>query len=156
MVYSGDPATSPIDAVRFWLGDTGDPSLLTDPEIQYVIDTNPAAGGDPILLAASLCGTLIAKYSGWVSISADGVSYSGDQLANKYNALATQLRAEHAQRMVSTGAPVLAADDFPYTIPRNFRMGMYDNLQAGVQGPLPINRLEWPEEEDPANYNPTP
>jgi len=152
MAYSGDPAASDVDAVRFWLDDVKDPPLLSDTEIQYVIDTDLAAGGDPLLLAAACCTKLAAKYAGNVAITADGVSYSGNQLADKYNQLATTLREESTQRAIYGAKPVSASDQY---VPRAFRVGMYDNPQAGPQEPLPKEYLEWVY-LDSGNYHPEP
>lgn len=44
--YSGDPSTSDLDAVRFMLGDTSEDNfVLTDPEVQYLIDTETSLYG---------------------------------------------------------------------------------------------------------------
>lgn len=153
MPYSGDPSDSTIDAVRFWLNDVSDPPLLTDMEIEYVISFDPFIADDPLLIAAECAMKLASKYAGQVAITADGVSYSGNQLADKYNQLASTLRTESAQRSTRGAVPVPASDCY---IPRNYRIGMFDNPQAGVQGPLPVEYLQWEYDEDPANYQPTP
>ena len=153
MPYSGDPSSSLADAVRFWLDDTGATPLLSDAEIAYVIATDVTANTDPIRIAAACCTKLISKYAGRASITADGVSYSGDQLQDKYTRLATALRQE-AERRDSFGAkPVFAADCPP---PRNFREGMYDNPEAGWQQPVAREWIDWDDWDDPANYQPSP
>lgn len=153
MPYTGDPSHSEVDAVRFWLDDVADPPMLSDAEIEYMFDSDPASGADPLLVAAACATKLAARFTGEVSISADGVSYSGDQLAGKYLQLATELREESTRRAVTGAKPVFASNHY---VPRSFRIGMYDNPQAGLQGPLPIEHLEWHEPLDPANYHPEP
>ena len=45
--YSGDPAASDLDAVRYIIGDTSeDMSLLTDEEIKYELSNNEDVGID--------------------------------------------------------------------------------------------------------------
>ncbi len=143
MAYSGDPAASEIDAVRFWLGDTSatDP-LLNDAELRYVNDLyQDYSGGDARLLAAAACDYLMAKYAGQMTISADGVSYSPGELTDKYTALAKQLREAYA-RGTGPGAPTARTADVPL-----FSLGMYDNPEGLSQfGSADEDR--W----DPSNY----
>lgn len=40
MSYSGNPADSPKDKLRFKVGDTNDSELLTDDEVNYIISEN--------------------------------------------------------------------------------------------------------------------
>lgn len=124
MSYSGDPATSGLDAVRFWAQDTGATGLLSDTEVEYLITySGLEPDGEPIEIAAMVADRIAAKYAGEVSINSDGVSYSGDQLQQKYSALAKELRQTHS-RIASMGS-------YPYIgglhASRNFGVGMHDN-----------------------------
>lgn len=141
MPYSGDPAASDIDAVRFWAQDTGNPPLLTDAEINYLI---AFAGGDegvtvsPVLVAAYACDRIASKYVGWVNINADGVSYSGDQLQQRYNALAAELRKSEKRLQEAGAFPFvggIAIDTAPIPGVKepNFGIGMDDNPEGYPQ-----------------------
>lgn len=139
--YSGNPAASPIDAVRFWINDTDVPTnaLLQNEEIQYVITLlTPSNGGDPLFVAAWCCQVIAGKYAGEISITADGVSYSGDQLQDKYLKLAQSLRDQYNQFRGLGGAPYaggILEGEFtaPGTKSPEFGIGKDDNLRAGGQ-----------------------
>lgn len=140
MPYSGDPSASAVDAVRFWVQDTGKPPLLSDTEIEYLIAFSGVdAAGAPIQVAVLAANQIAAKYAGEVSISADGVNYSGDQLAQKYTALASQLRNADNQRRAYGAAPyvggILTGEAPPWgTNPPQFGIGKDDNPEVGYQG----------------------
>lgn len=58
--YSGNPADSDLDAVRFMVGDVDDDNfILSDPEVQYLIDNSASA-----IMAASEAATMIAANFG--------------------------------------------------------------------------------------------
>lgn len=139
--YSGNPSTSPTDAIRFWLQDTDVPdnALLQDEEIQYFTTLlAPLNGADPQIVA-SYCATVIAgRYAGEVSITADGVTYSGDQLQQKYTTLASTLLSQYNQLRALSGAPYVGGIERgdwpdPSLRPKNFELGMDDNFRAGRQ-----------------------
>lgn len=61
MPYTGDPATSPTDRVRFLVGDTSLSSPdLSDPEVAYLLDDE---GDDTRRAAARAAEVLSAKYA---------------------------------------------------------------------------------------------
>jgi hypothetical protein len=130
MSYSGDPSSSGLDAVRFWAQDTGNPGLLSDNEIEYLI---AFSGLDPDLtpvdIAALAADRIAAKYAGMVSINADGVSYSGDQLYQKYQALAKELRQSAKTMQGWNAVPFAGASP----LGMQFAVGMHDNPQAALQ-----------------------
>lgn len=139
MPYSGDPSASDIDAVRFFAQDTGTAPLLSDPEVQYLIDL---AGVDatvaPRFIAAQAAELIAARYAGEVSITADGVTYSGDQLQTKYTQLAQNLRDAERRERVNGAFPYVGGvlrgePPSPAVLPPNFGIGMDDNPQAGYQ-----------------------
>jgi hypothetical protein len=142
MPYQGDPSGNPIDAVRYELGDTGTPELLNDSEIQYEITRQaPLNGADPLLVAASCAESIASRYAGEVSITSDGVSYSGDQLQQKYTALAQALRQRYDYNRGQNVTPVaggigMMPDCLPGVRPGNFNLGMTDNVFAGFQRPV--------------------
>jgi hypothetical protein len=139
MPYSGDPATSPIDEVRFWAQDTGTPPLLSDPEITslinyYVVDF-PDGQASPLLVAALAADRIAAKYVGFVNISADGVNYSGDQLQQRWSALAKSLRESEKTLRVAGAGPYVGGilrnqAPPPGVEPPEFGIGMNDNPEA--------------------------
>ena len=138
--YSADPSSSQLDEVRFLVHDTDDTHpLLADEEIEWVLARQRGVYDDPIM-AAAICADIIgARYAGEISISADGVSISGDQLQTKYTTLAAELRATY-KALTGVGGLVYAgglsfldrARD-PYVRPLNFGLGMHDNTRAGGQ-----------------------
>lgn len=143
--YGGDPSTGGTDEVRFLLHDTDAANpLLQDEEIQYVLDRQQDAYGDP-LMAAAICADLIAgRYAGEVSINADGVTYSGDQLQTKYQGLAAALRATFKQLASAGGGPTFGQTRRP----SSFARGMHDNLWGGNQdwdrvGEIPEYPYDW-------------
>lgn len=153
--YSGDPSASDLDEVRFYLQDTDTTDqLLSDEEIQFVIDAWYENVGSN-LWAASVCAeNIAAKFTREVNVSADGVSVDVSSLQQKYNDLATSLRDQHKSRYGAAGGPMaggtLFDDYFDSTIkPLSFGKGMHDNIRGGMQDfggeyvyPLP----EYPED----------
>lgn len=98
--YSGDPTTSPMDEVRFLIGDTN-VSLqeLQDEEINYTItnvsgaSTSPPAPATGNYLAAAYCAdALMAKYATLVDKSVGDLRLSYNQRYRNFQALAAKLR----------------------------------------------------------------
>lgn len=130
MAYSGDPAASAIDAIRFWAQDTGTPALLNDNEIQYLADiAGVDVETDPIEAAALAAERIAAKYVGDVTISADGVSYSGADLQQRYGLLAAALRKQAIRVSGRVPVPFIGGQRRG----RQFGIGMHDNPQAHSQ-----------------------
>jgi hypothetical protein len=130
MAYSGDPSTSGLDAVRFWAQDTGTPELLSDNEIDYLITfsgLDPDAS--PLDIAALAADRIAAKYAGMVTINADGVNYSGDQLYQKYQALGKELRQSARTTQGWSAIPFSGSSPMG----RQFAIGMHDNPGATLQ-----------------------
>lgn len=126
--YSGSPADSQIDQVRFTLGDTNSAfPLLTDQELQFLVDQWLTRYDSLTFVAAIAAATISRKFVGLVSVSADGVTVNTSELAQRYRDLAVALRAEYKLEM--TGAEI----DLTNTQPGRFRIGLHDNLQAGLQ-----------------------
>lgn len=138
MAYGGDPAEGQIDAVRFWLQDTAPAPLLSDAELRYFIDYSSDYTTDALLLAASLCTVIAAKYAGEGQISGDGVDYSFAQVQDKYVALGQQLRTQYQLLNANRGRPYDgSADAFarrhPGGIPPLFTVGQFDNPRGASQ-----------------------
>lgn len=137
MPYSGDPSSSPVDEVRFWLQDTASTPLLSDAEITYVIaKMRPTTNDEPMLNAAACCTMVMAKYASEVSISQDGVTYSGEQLQDKYRALRVDLHDLYRELSRGGAAPYAGGVDcfeqWPAGARRtSFGIGMLDNPMAG-------------------------
>ena len=147
--YSGDPSYSQKDGVRFWVQDTDktDP-LLSDAEIQFVIN-NWYGQYNSLIYCAAVCAEIIAgRFAREISYSADGVSIGTQELQDKYNALASSLRDMFKNEwQVIDGAPdvggIMWPTEFdPNIAPTSFWKGMNDNRRAGRQdygGYLPVS-----------------
>jgi hypothetical protein len=137
--YSGDPSSSVLDEVRFLISDTNTShERLSDEEITYAINKLRATYTDALMYAAYCADRIADLYAGEVSISADGVSISTEQLQDKYRTMATALRNTYAA-LHGVGATPYAggtvAGEEPWgTKALNFGIGMSDNDSAGRQG----------------------
>lgn len=88
--YSGNPADSSKDAVRFWVEDTAAPFALTDEEIAYVLTIYPSAQG-----AASACArALAAKYAKLVDKEVGDLKIKYSQRQKAYLDLADRLDSQ--------------------------------------------------------------
>lgn len=96
-----DPADSPIDSVRFLIGDTGTPSQLTVPEIQFALDLNAN-----IYAAAAVCArALSARYARRVDTKFETIETRYSQLRDSFEQLARSLD-QQAKRSGGLGAPL--------------------------------------------------
>jgi hypothetical protein len=88
--YSGDPATSAKDTVRFWVQDTNSPWKIQDAEILYILTqfTNP------MLAAANIARSLAAKYAAMPSKRVGDFQISWGELAKNYLMIAENLQAQ--------------------------------------------------------------
>jgi hypothetical protein len=136
--YSGDPAASELDELRFLIQDT-DPEdvLLTDSELTYMLDKYMPEYESTYYVAALACETLSAKFAREVSYSADGVSVQASELQAKYNDLALSLRDQYKSTRQAGGPDaggILWDETFDPSIrPLMFATGMHDNYEAGQQ-----------------------
>lgn len=106
--YSGSPNSSPLDRVRFSLGDTNAKTAqFTDGEILALLED---AGEDPLAAALLACDALVAKYAGACDESVGSVSMAYSQKAAGYRALADTLRARLAKRAVPYAGGISYAD----------------------------------------------
>lgn len=152
--YGGDPSAGGTDELRFLLGDTSDPGLLQDEDLNYLNNRLSAVFSDPLMVAAFCAEAIAGKYAGEVSITADGTTYSGDQLQDKYMKLAAQLRTQYATLMGVGAAPYAGGSEILDltqlgTRPLNFGIGLDDNPRAGDQR---FHRHPAHDAGDPGDY----
>jgi hypothetical protein len=141
--YSGDPQTSPKDAVRFLIGDTDAAAeLISDEEIEFLLTVER----NQYLAAARAAETIAATFTREVQASAEGMSFSGDALMDRYFELADRLRAM-ARKLTRLAPPYVGgiswaerekADADPDKIPTHFRSHMHDNPNAGRRSQNPL------------------
>lgn len=94
MSYSGNPAASDIDAVRFYIGDTDTTAeMLTDAEITALVTL---AGGDTLLAAVYAAEGLAGKYARRVDKSVGDLSISYSQTSKQFSDLAALLRRRYS------------------------------------------------------------
>lgn len=138
--YSGDPATSELDAIRYLIGDTSvSDALVSDEEIQYSLDKFLPLYGTEEWVAASILDTLAARYAREASFAADGVNVTLAGLQEQFSAQAEKLRSQHKSLFVGALVDVGGIDAYeqPDTSvkPTAFGTGMHDNRAAGLQEP---------------------
>lgn len=135
----GDPASTDVDIVRFTVQDVGDDGvwLLSDQEYQFLIDTWLPIYDSLTYVAAVAAATIARKFTGIVSVSADGVQVNVSDLAQRYRDLAQDLRLQHADQTIGgevdiTNVLVGYGPD-PSIKPLRFGVGLHDNPEAGLQ-----------------------
>jgi len=135
--YSGNPASSTLDTVRFYINDTDETQpLLSNEDIQFLLDLWMPIYKSPLLTSAVAAEVVAGKFARQVSVSADGVSVSVSELQEKYNDLAYNLREMY--KLEEIGTPVLPGIIYdpvwdPTIKPTRFGIGFTDNYLAGRQ-----------------------
>jgi hypothetical protein len=134
--YSGDPASSDRDAIRFYIGDTDTTlQLLQDEDIDFLILKWMPVYNSDLLTAAAAAEIVANHFAREVSVSADGVSVGSNELQQKYNDLAMNLRDMY--KIEQVGTPILPGIwDFTWDDslkPLRFGVGFTDNYMAGRQ-----------------------
>lgn len=147
--YSGDPADSESDEVRFYLSDTEAPAFLTDEEIQFLLDRWLPVYDSPIMVAAMAAEAISSKFIGETSITADGVSVDVSGLADRFQALAARLRVMYQEHglggEVDISNVMVGTSWDPRIRALMFGIGLHDNLEAGQQEYGGVNRYDAPE-----------
>jgi hypothetical protein len=88
--YSGNPADSDKDAVRFWSGDTNlNDKLVDDEEVLFVLASQP----NVILAAADILDALAIRFSGDVNARVGDVQENASDRAKAYKKRADELRS---------------------------------------------------------------
>lgn len=138
--YSGNPASSNLDAIRCLIGDVGVGGTwyLQDEEIDYFDGRTAVAYNDTIMSAAICADVLAGRFAAEIAISADGVSVGADALQSKFEQMSVALRRTYKQLAVAGGSPYAGGIDLfqvvdPGTRPLSFGIGMDDNFRAGGQ-----------------------
>jgi len=138
--YSGDPTTSDLDQVRFWIQDTDRTEiLLPDEELQFLINLWNPLYKSLLYVASVACEIIAGRFAREITQSADGVTLSGDQLQQKYNDLAMSLRDQYKSlALINSGGPdvggILYSEVYDSSIrPLVFALDMHDNPRAGQQ-----------------------
>jgi hypothetical protein len=138
MSYSGNPANSPVDMVRFLIGDTGEPPMLTDEEIQAMLDLY---GQDPFRAAVACAYSLAARYSGKADKTVGDLSLTYSSVANGYRDLASQIKgqsgiASSARAPYCGGISISekqAVESNTDRVRPSFTKKQHDNPHAGTQ-----------------------
>jgi hypothetical protein len=139
--YSGDPADSQLDAVRYLIGDTNaNEPLVTDEEISFMIVQWYPLYGTLEWVSAEILDTLAARYAREANYSADGVSVSLAAVQQQLATQAASLRAQHDRLFVGAEVDVGGVDLYEHADaeslgirPFCFGTGFMDNFYAGKQ-----------------------
>jgi len=133
--YSGDPATSDKDAVRFLMHDTNDEDqLMSDEEILWLV----AEEGSDWRAAARGLDVLATRFASLVDKAVGDLKLSLSQRAENFASRAADLRSggSHAIPVpVATGLSISEKRDVEADtdrVPSHFRVGMDDNLGTSV------------------------
>jgi hypothetical protein len=107
--YSGDPANSDRDQVRFLFGDTDTTDqLLTDAEVDFTVAEHP----DNLFLAAAACADAVAsRKTRLANKSVGDLSLTYSQVAQQFKTLAAQLRTRAAMAGTSPYAGGISIAD---------------------------------------------
>jgi hypothetical protein len=134
--YTG-PSSSNKDAVRFHVQDTDSTrQLLTDEEIQYLLDEWMPTYDSVLYVAAMACEVLANRFAALIDVNADGVSVAQSQLAERFDTRAASLRDLYRAQNAIAGPyspSSMGLEHDPDVAPLTFGTGMHDNLRAGQQ-----------------------
>jgi hypothetical protein len=144
--YSGDPASSDKDAVRFLLGDTlSSDEQLQDAEINFLIDQQ---GGNVYLAASMGANMLASKYARLVDKSVGDLRISYGSRQKAYLALSDALAAQAITSGAGLAAPyaggISVSDkeidiDNTDRVAPSFKKGMHDYFAPQTQTDEPLN-----------------
>lgn len=149
--YSGNPATSARDEVRFLIGDTDETCmLLSDVELDYLVAKWLPLYGSALFIAAVAAKVISNRYAGTVTVGEDGLSAQVGELQQRYADLSDRLMADYRAEGDVGGLVnlenILADTSWdPEIEPLEFAMRLDDNDRAGKQnwgGRLPHLREE--------------
>ena len=124
--YTGDPANSNLDAVRFLVGDTDTADeQLQDEEINWLLSENATNIYSAAIQAAE---TIAAKYAREMNKRVGQLWIDAAEKFKHYNMLATNLREQ--RRSIAPTASVHISND---TTRRMFQLGQFDVTEVGDQ-----------------------
>lgn len=135
--YSGDPADTTVDAVRFLTQDTvaAEP-FLQDEEIEFLALTWDSKGS-VYYVASMAADSIAAKLAREVTVSSDGQTVSTSELQQKYILLAQRLMGLHERLLtggnVDVGGILAGEQPDPTVSPPAFGTGMHDDAEVGQQ-----------------------
>jgi hypothetical protein len=125
--YSGNPAASDLDAVRFLIGDVDETDAqLEDEELNFL---RSECSDDTQRAAVLACDSLAALYARKTDKAVGPLKVSYSQVMTHYLQLAETLRNRYDTILA---APVNAGPD-ALLQPPIFGIGFQDNLSAGPQ-----------------------
>jgi hypothetical protein len=134
--YSGDPSASTKDMVRFLIGDTCDPWLLSDIEIEFVASKEANA----YTAGAECVRRILAFYARKVNKSAGGLSVNYESVTRQYREMLEDLeRRGRASQIPEAGG--ISIDDkktleLDTDWPRpDFRKGQFERDDVPSQDP---------------------
>lgn len=135
--YSGDPATSNLDMVRFLIGDTDySDQQLGDPEINAALVT---CGANVYRTAIFCVGGLIGKFSRLCSKSMGDLQISYSDVVKNYKELLRRLQAQASAQAVAPYAGGISVvdkqvdeEDTDRVAPA-FYTGMHDYPGSGTE-----------------------
>lgn len=157
--YGGSPGTSPIDTVRFLVGDTDENEyFLHDGEINWLHETW-ISKGNVYHVASKAAEAIAAKFARETSFSADGQSVSIGELQQKYQDLAVQLAGVADELLVGGSSLYAGGMDAhqrhdPSVAPLAFGTRMHDHIEAGQQDYGEAGDRPWDWWTGGAGYNP--
>lgn len=136
--YSGNPATSTRDAIRFYCQDVDiDDQFITDEEIDFIITSWANVSDHPLFLAAVTCDTIAARFAREISYSADGLSVGAGELQDKFRQLSAALRDQYKAMDIGGGPDIggiMIGEVYdPDIKPLIWAVGQHDNMAAGQQ-----------------------
>lgn len=127
--YTNDPASVPLDTLRFTIGDTDTTDQqLSDEELQYLLDTYTT----PLSAATAAVRGLIAKYSRRVDKAVGDLKISYSQQLENYITLLSTLGSSADVSLAPPFAGGISISDKLNTesdtdrVAPHFRIGMHD------------------------------
>jgi hypothetical protein len=142
--YSGNPAASDLDAVRFYVGDTNTSrQLLQDEEVNFTI----AEHGNLRMAAAVCADALAALFAREADQRVGDISKSLSQVSKAFERLATKLRKEAGKR-AGVSFPATSIDwkdsrgEETDLVQPEFPIALGDNIWA-VQLNDTLTRINW-------------
>jgi len=120
--YSGNPADSPKDAVRFEIGDTNqEDQLISDEEINYCL----ASEKNTLAAAARCCEVIARKFARQADKAIGRTRIAASQKSKAYRELAKQLRNKVT---AYSGIPYEYYTACGVEVESIFTKGMTDNI----------------------------